>query len=67
MTLQNVQSIIDFLLFLLAYTIAVTLGGAFKAWTADKMGDDTAESLGFTSLNPVTHIDPIGLLCFYAL
>lgn len=30
------------------------------AWTADKLGDPTARSLGRVTLNPIAHIDPIG-------
>lgn len=30
------------------------------AWTADKLGDPTARSLGRVTLNPMAHIDPVG-------
>jgi Zn-dependent protease len=32
------------------------------AWTAQRMGDDTAHSQGRITLNPLAHIDPIGTL-----
>jgi len=32
------------------------------AWTALRMGDDTAHSQGRITLNPLAHIDPIGTL-----
>lgn len=32
------------------------------ALVANKMGDDTAERMGRLTLNPVSHVDPIGLL-----
>jgi len=32
------------------------------AWTAYKFGDNTAASLGRMTLNPIPHIDPIGLI-----
>lgn len=32
------------------------------AWAALRMGDDTAESQGRISLNPLVHIDPVGTL-----
>lgn len=32
------------------------------AWTAHRMGDDTAIRQGRVSLNPIVHIDPIGTL-----
>ena len=32
------------------------------AWTAKKLGDDTAEQAGRLTLNPAAHIDPLGTL-----
>jgi len=32
------------------------------AWSAKKFGDSTAEKLGRLTLNPIAHIDPMGLL-----
>ena len=32
------------------------------AWSASKLGDDTAERQGRLTLNPIVHIDPIGTL-----
>lgn len=32
------------------------------AWTAHRLGDDTAERMGRLTLNPIAHIDPIGTL-----
>jgi Zn-dependent protease len=34
------------------------------AWTAWKLGDDTAKNLGRVTLNPIPHIDPIGTVLF---
>jgi Zn-dependent protease len=34
------------------------------AWSASKLGDDTAERAGRLTLNPIPHIDPIGTLLF---
>ncbi len=33
------------------------------AWSAHKMGDDTALYAGRLTLNPIAHIDPIGAIC----
>ncbi len=33
------------------------------AWTANKLGDDTAKYQGRMTINPLAHIDPIGALC----
>jgi len=32
------------------------------AWTAEKLGDPTARSMGRVTLNPIPHIDPIGTI-----
>jgi Zn-dependent protease len=42
--------------------ISLTIHEAAHAWTADRLGDPTARSLGRVSLNPIVHIDPIGTL-----
>jgi Zn-dependent protease len=40
--------------------ISLTIHEAAHAWTADRLGDPTARSLGRVSLNPLVHVDPIG-------
>jgi Zn-dependent protease len=37
------------------------------AWTASRLGDNTARELGRVTLNPIEHIDPIGTLLFPAI
>jgi Zn-dependent protease len=37
------------------------------AWSAHKLGDDTAKDLGRVTLNPLAHIDPIGTLLIPAI
>lgn len=39
---------------------SVSFHEAAHAWTALRMGDDTAQRAGRISLNPIVHIDPIG-------
>ena len=41
---------------------SLTIHEAAHAWSASRLGDDTARRLGRVSLNPVVHIDPIGTL-----
>ncbi|MGE0009467.1 MAG: hypothetical protein AB7F19_02910 [Candidatus Babeliales bacterium] len=67
MTLDVAQFLLSILLFLLVYMIAVTTSGAFKAWVAYLCGDDTAQEEGFVTLNPLMHIDPLGLFFFLIL
>jgi hypothetical protein len=60
MNIQSVELVISYITLALAYVIAVTLSGSFKAWVARFFGDDTAESLGLLTLNPFAHIDFMG-------
>jgi Zn-dependent protease len=39
---------------------AITVHEAAHGWAAFNLGDDTAQSLGRITLNPIKHIDPIG-------
>ncbi|MBT5185470.1 MAG: site-2 protease family protein [Kordiimonadaceae bacterium] len=40
--------------------LAITLHEAAHAWTAWKLGDNTAKSMGRVSFNPLVHVDPFG-------
>lgn len=42
--------------------LSLTVHEWAHAWTAWKLGDDTAKQLGRVSLNPIDHIDPVGTL-----
>jgi Zn-dependent protease len=46
----------------LVLLLSLTVHEAAHAWTASRLGDDTARRLGRVSLNPIVHIDPIGTL-----
>jgi len=61
-TLQTAQFIITIVSLLMAYFITITISNYVKARVALTFGDDTPEQLGFLTLNPLAHIDPIGLL-----
>jgi Zn-dependent protease len=43
---------------------SLTIHEMAHAWTADRLGDPTARSLGRVSLNPLVHADPIGTILF---
>lgn len=47
---------------MLVLVFSLTVHEAAHAWTADKLGDNTARMLGRVSLNPIVHIDPIGTI-----
>ena len=42
--------------------LAISAHEAAHAWMSNRFGDDTARLLGRVTLNPVSHIDPIGTL-----
>ena len=55
------QSIVSVIV---TFVIAITVHEFMHAWTASKLGDDTARMLGRISLNPVDHFDPVGAMMF---
>ena len=48
----------------LVLLISLTIHEFAHAWTAYKLGDDTAEREGRVTLNPIVHLDLMGSLCF---
>lgn len=60
---KSAEFLITFITFALVYIVSVTFVGYFHAWVTEKMGDDTAVESGFLTLNPLQHIDTIGMLC----
>lgn len=58
---HTVEALISFLVLAIAYAAIGSLAGYFQTFMATKMGDDTAEREGFLTLNPLMHIDPIGM------
>lgn len=50
--------------FLLAIVVAITVHEFAHAWTAWKLGDDTAYLLGRVTLDPRSHLDPVGSILF---
>lgn len=62
--LQLIDNPINGIIFLLAIGLAIGVHEAAHAWTALKLGDDTAAQLGRTTINPIAHLDPMGTLLF---
>ena len=57
----------DFAQLLLGFVVllvSLTVHEAAHAWSADRLGDPTARTLGRLSLNPAVHVDPIGTILF---
>jgi Zn-dependent protease len=46
---------------------SLTVHECAHAWTASRLGDQTARMMGRVSLNPMDHVDPIGTLLLPAL
>lgn len=52
----------DIIAILISFVIAVTIHEFMHAWTAHKLGDNTARDLGRITLNPMAHFEPFGFL-----
>ena len=50
------------LAFLVAFVVAITIHEYMHAYTAWRLGDDTARQLGRITLNPAMHFEPIGFI-----
>ena len=64
---MNVPNIGEFVLFMVALIFSLSLHEMMHAWMSDRFGDDLARHQGRISLNPTTHVDPIGTLLFPAI
>lgn len=51
-----------FFVWLVSLAVAVTIHEFSHAWTADRLGDPTPRAAGRLSLNPLSHLDPLGTL-----
>ena len=60
-SLESIQTI---LLMAMVYCIAVSMHETAHGYIAYKLGDDTAFLAGRLTLNPLVHIDPVGLIAF---
>ena len=63
--LKGAQSVIHLVTIFFAYLLTIAPAGYFRAWVAAKMGDETAKDNGFLTLNPINHIDPIGIIMLF--
>lgn len=57
------NNIVYYALSALAVLIILPIHEFAHAFTAHKLGDDTAKNMGRLSLNPMRHLDPYGALC----
>lgn len=56
-------ALVEFLFYLIAILLSLSLHEAAHGFVADKCGDPTAKNFGRITLNPVKHIDPFGFIC----
>ena len=54
-------SLVEFLLTIPGVLVAITFHEFAHAYAADKLGDTTPRSQGRLNLNPLSHIDPVGI------
>jgi len=58
---MNLQQIA---IFAPAFLFALTIHEYSHGYIANRLGDPTAANLGRLTLNPLKHLDPMGVLCF---
>ena len=60
--MQSLNLIQQLAIMALPLVFAVTVHEAAHAWVADRLGDNTARTLGRVTFNPIPHIDLIGTI-----
>ena len=56
----SLDAILNLLCAIPALVLGLTIHEFAHAWTAHKLGDDTAKNQGRVTLDPLAHLDPIG-------
>lgn len=56
------ENYLDIIIYAIAFIIAVVFHEYAHGYAAYKLGDNTAKDMGRLTLNPIKHIDPIGLI-----
>ncbi len=49
------------------FLLAITFHELAHGYTAWKLGDPTAKSVGRLTMNPIKHIDPLGVIAFFIM
>ena len=60
--ISNPSALLGLLLSIPGVLIAITFHEFAHAWAADKLGDDTPRRQGRLNLNPLSHMDPVGII-----
>ncbi|MFA6081866.1 MAG: site-2 protease family protein [Patescibacteria group bacterium] len=61
---QPIVAIVSICGIVLGVMLALSVHEFAHAWMANRLGDDTAKYQGRLTLNPLAHIDPMGLFLF---
>ncbi len=56
------ELITNILMWIVPLSMAIILHEVAHGWMAYKLGDPTAKNLGRLTLNPISHVDPVGTL-----
>lgn len=62
--MRNGFDIVSLLVIILVLAISLSFHEMAHAWSAWRLGDDTAALQGRLTMNPIAHLDPIGSLVF---
>ncbi|MBT3455661.1 hypothetical protein HN446_01220 [bacterium] len=65
--LKNAELIIGAISLFVSYLFSVSFSGWFRAWAASAVGDSTGKQLGFMTLNPLVHIDFVGVILLFLI
>jgi Zn-dependent protease len=61
------NTVAQFILYMVALVFSLSVHESAHAWMSNRFGDDLARLQGRISLNPASHVDPIGTLLFPAI
>lgn len=56
---------LQFIIFIVAILVAITIHEFSHAWTANFFGDPTAKNMGRVTLNPIKHLDLYGTIFLF--
>ncbi|HVL23603.1 MAG TPA: site-2 protease family protein [Thermomicrobiales bacterium] len=59
---MDIRPVQDIIAILISFVIAISIHECMHAWTAHKLGDNTARELGRITLNPLMHFEPVGFI-----
>jgi Zn-dependent protease len=65
MLFGGLPSFDTFVFLVVALVLAITVHEAAHAWVATKLGDPTPSRMGRLTLNPLSHLDPMGTLLIF--